>query len=111
MLAVHIQQRALEAVRFAFQRHDLLLCQGDIVPHALFAVLGLDVGRTDDFGRFLLGFPDHIVPQALGVDHRRAQGVLLGTVLVDALRQHHELFLQIVILRRQCVHALGDLFR
>ena len=31
MLAVHIQQRALEAVRFAFQRHDLLLCQGDIV--------------------------------------------------------------------------------
>ena len=105
MLAVHLHQRTLEAVGFAFQRHDLLLGQFHIVAGALLAVVGLHIGSTDDFRSLLLGFTDHVLTQALGVDHRGAQSVFLGTVLVDTLGQNDEIFLHLVIFSRQGIHA------
>ena len=52
---------------------------------------------------------DNTVPHALGVDHRRTQGVFHRSVFFNALGQHDELFLQIIILGSQVVHCLGDL--
>ena len=109
MLAVHLDQRAFEAVSLAFQRDDLLLGQLDIIAGALLAVLSLDIGGAYDLGRLLLGLTDDIFTQTLGIDHRGAQRILLGTVLVDALGQHNQLFLEIIVLGGQLIHALGHL--
>ena len=109
MLAVHLDQRTLEAVCLTLERDDLLLGQLDVIAGALLAVLRLDVGRADDLRCFLLGLADNTVPHALGVDHRRTQGVFHRSVFFNALGQHDELFLQIIILGSQVVHCLGDL--
>ena len=96
---------AFEAVSLAFQRDDLLLGQLDIIAGALLAVLSLDVGGAYDLGRLLLGLTDDIFTQTLGIDHRGAQRILLGTVLVDTLGQNDEVFLHLVIFSRQGIHA------
>ena len=93
MLAVHLDQRTLEAVCLTLERDDLLLGQLDVIAGALLAVVGLHIGSTDDLRRFLLGLADNTIPHALGVDHRRTQGVFHRSVFFNALGQHDELFL------------------
>ena len=109
MLAIHAHQRLFEAGGLLFERDELLLGQLDFVAGVLLAVLGLDRGGADGLGRLLLGFLDDVFAQALGVDHGGAQGIFLRAVLVDALGQNDELFLQVLVLGGQGVHAVGDL--
>ena len=84
-------------------------CWADLVTGALLPVLGTDVGGADHFGSLLLGLLDHVLAQTLGVDERGVQGILLGAVLVDALCQHHEFLLQILVFGAESVQTVRHL--
>ena len=111
VLAVHLNQGALEAVRLTLEGDNLLLGQLHIIAGALLTVLRFDVGGADNLGCLLLGLADDILAQTLGVNHRGAQGIFHRAVLLNALGQHNELFLQIIVLGGQIIHRLRHLFQ
>ena len=109
MLAIQFHQLFLERVGLFFHCHKLLLCQLHLVPGPLFTILRADVGSANNLGRLLLGFADHILAQALRIDHACAEGILIRTVLVNPLGKDHELFLHFVVVGRQLIHAVSHL--
>ena len=109
VLAVQVHQALFERIRFLLYCHKLLLGQLHLIAGALFAILRLNVGGTDDLGSFLLGFLDDVLAKALGIDHGCAQGIFVGTVLVNALGQYDQLFLQVIIFCGQAVDAVRNL--
>ena len=75
VLAVQVHQALFERIRFLLYCHKLLLGQLHLIAGALFTILRLNVGGTNDLGSFLLGFLDDVLAKALGIDHGCAQGI------------------------------------